>query len=65
MYLLLGQGIRKCSSIFPVSVYPGHVGGFQVLIGFLGLKGFLVLDAPHGVLVTIIGVLFHKDSFRP
>ena len=41
LYFLFEQGLCKPYVVVPVYADPGPVGGWQALIGLLGIEGFL------------------------
>ena len=57
---LLEQGLYKYSIIRPVDADPGPVGGFQALVGFLGLEYFSRLVSPHEASIAVFIVVVQK-----
>ena len=55
----------KPSIVCPVCSDPGPIGGFQVIVGFLGPEGFLIWDSPPEASVSLVVIVVHKYSDRP
>ena len=60
LYCLLELGICKTCVVSLVGADPVPMGDYQVLIGHLGLKGFLSLGSPHEMSVELVVVVTHK-----